>query len=141
MAGTGVEIKVEGLKEFSKALKQADKELPKQLRIALNDVSGLVVDDAVPGVPKRSGRAARSLKAQSTRTKARVAGGGGRVPYYPWLDFGGSVGPGGGVKRQFRKRGRYLYKSYFKLRDSGEFTKALELALSKVASKAGLVVD
>lgn len=141
MSNSPVEIRVEGLKEFSKALKAADPELAKKLRLVLNDVSSLVVDDAVTRIPRRSGRAARSVKAASTRTLARVSAGGARVPYYPWLDFGGRVGPGGSVERQFRRRGRYLYKSYFKLRDSGQFSKALEKALRQMGTAAGLEVE
>jgi hypothetical protein len=135
---SGVEIKVDGLKEFSRALKRVDTELPKQLRLALNSLSDMVIDDALPGVPKRTGRAARSLKAKSTRTMARVAGGSAAAPYYPWLDFGGAVGRRNSARRPYLKDGRYLYPAYFGLRDSGELTRALEQALTALAASAGL---
>src|SRR5689334_15341087 len=81
-------IKITGLAEFNRALRRMSTDLPKALRQAQNEAAGIVVDWARPRVPVRSGRAARSVRASSTRTAARVTGGGARVPYYPWLDFG-----------------------------------------------------
>ncbi len=134
-------IKIEGLKKFSKDLKRLDNDLPKALRLALNDAANIIVDDAKPRVPSRSGKAKRSVKAQSTRTKARVVGGGGRALYYPWLDFGGRVGRNRSVSRPFKKEGRYIYKAYFAAKRSGEFQDALTENLIKVASSAGIEVD
>lgn len=134
-------ITVDGLKQFSRDLKQLDRDLPKALRIALNQASDVIVSDARPGVPTRSGRAAGSIKAKSTRTKARVAGGSSRAPYYPWLDFGGSVGRRNSVHRPFLKRGRYLYAAYFRARDAGTFQQQLVKALADVARSAGLEVE
>lgn len=134
-------IKITGLREFTRGLRSMDRDLPKALRIAFNDAAQIIVDDARPRVPARSGRARGSVKARSTRTAARVVGGGNRAPYYPWLDFGGRVGPRGSVTRPFLGRtGRYIYNAYFKRRDSGEFQQGLSDALVKVARAAGLEV-
>jgi hypothetical protein len=108
-------IKVQGLKEFSRSLKRLDSNLPKALRLAGNDAAQLVVQDARPLVPigpGKGGHAASSVKAASTRTAARVQGGGKKYPYYPWLDFGGGVGPGKKSKRPYYKTGRFIWKSY-----------------------------
>ncbi len=134
-------IEIEGLKKFSKDLKRLDNDLPKALRLALNDAANIIVDDAKPRIPSRSGKAKRSVKASSTRTKARVSGGGGRALYYPWLDFGGRVGRNRSIRRPFKKKGRYIYRSYFAARDSGEFQDALNKNLIKVASSAGIEID
>ncbi len=134
-------IKIDGLKKFSKNLKRLDSDLPKALRLALNEAANVIVDDAKPRVPSRSGKAKRSVKAQSTRTKARVSGGGGRALYYPFLDFGGRVGRKRSVHRPFKKKGRYIYRAYFDARDSGEFQDALTENLIRVASSAGIEVD
>lgn len=131
-------IKVDGLAEFSRNLRKLDSELPKQLRVTLNDVAQLVVDEAKPKVPRRSGKAANSIKARSTRTQARVAAGGRKVPYYAWLDFGGRVGRKHAVKRPFLKRGRYLYPAYESLRDSGKFQRTLQEALEQLVIRVGL---
>lgn len=138
MAG---EIKIEGLAAFSRNLRKLDADLPKALRIALNEAAQVVVDFAVPRIPKRSGRAARSVKPRSTRTAVRVGAGGSRVPYFAWLDFGGRVGRKRAVQRPFYKEGRYLYKGYFAKRDSGEFEDVLTRALLGVARQAGVVID
>lgn len=132
-------IQIRGLKEFSRNLRKLDRELPKGLRIALNEAAQVVVDYAVPRIPRRSGRAARSVKARSTRTAVRVSGGGNRVPYYPWLDFGGRVGRKRSVNRPFKKDGRYIYAGFHAKRK--EFATVLERALLKVAESAGVEVD
>lgn len=133
-------IKIDGLAAFSRNLRKLDSDLPKALRIALNEAANLVVDDAKPHVPRRSGRAAGTIKAKSTRTAVRVSAGGRRAPYYPWLDFGGKVGRNKSVGRAFFTDGRYLYPSYFAKRDSGELQQVLTRALLDVAASAGVVV-
>lgn len=134
-------VRVEGLNAVAKAIRRIDPELAKELRVVLNDAADTIVDRARPGVPKRSGRAAASIKAKSTRSLARVTGGGSRAPYYPWLDFGGRVGRRRSVTRQFRKRGRYIYKAYFRARDSGEFQDQMHDGLLDVLRRAGLETD
>lgn len=131
-------IKISGLKEFNKSLKQIDKDLPKAVRLALNEAGDVIVDYAKPRVPKKSGRAARSVKAKSTRTAVRVAGGGKRAPYYPWLDFGGAVGPDRSVKRPFLEHGRYIYRGYFLNKD--RIVEVAQTELVKVAEQAGFEV-
>lgn len=129
-------VKVKGLAEFTRNLKLLDRDLPKAVRVAFNDAADVIVDDAKPRVPRRSGRAAGSIRARSTRTKARITGGGARAPYYPWLDFGGRVGRRKSVKRPVLADGRYIYNAYF--RRKGEFKEAMEDALLDVVRKAGL---
>lgn len=135
-------ISIKGLKQFNKDLKTLDKDLPKATRVAFNRAADVIVAEARPKVPKgpHNGRARRSVKAQSTRTEARVKGGGGRALYYPWLDFGGKVGRRGAVKRPFLKEGRYIYRAYFDKRRSGEFQEILEDALMDVAKQAGIEI-
>lgn len=134
-------IKIDGLAAFSRNLRKLNSDLPKALRVALNEAANLIVNDAQPRIPHRSGRAAASLKARSTRTVVRVTAGGKRAPYYPWLDFGGRVGRRHSIRRPVLKEGRYLYRSYFDKRDSGEFHAVLTRALLDVAAQAGVVVD
>lgn len=131
-------IKITGLAEFRRELRRMDRALPKTLRLALNQASDLVIDTALPRVPRVTGRAAASLKARSTQTSARVAGGSARAPYYPWLDFGGRVGRKRSVHRAFYKHGRYLYKAYDEKRD--EIAEILQRAIVDLATEAGLAV-
>ncbi len=134
-------IRVKGLKEFQKSIKEIDKELPKALRVAFNKAADLVTEDAKKRVPTRSGKAARSIKSRSTQVEARVVGGAKSAPYYPWLDFGGKVGRKKSINRPYKKRGRYLYAAYFQHRDSGDFQDALLSGIREVAADAGLELD
>lgn len=133
-------IRIDGLAQFSRNLKKLNDDLPKALRVALNVGANTVVDAARPHMPKRTGRAAGTIKARSTRTQVRVSEGGNRAPYVPWLDFGGRVGRRKATRRAFSPDGRILYPAYFKLRDSGEFAEVLESALLDVARQAGVEV-
>lgn len=134
-------VKIDGLAQFVRDLSKMNKELPKAVRLALNQAADLVVTEARPHVPKRSGRAARSIKARSTRTAARVVEGGKRAEYMPWLDFGGRVGRAHATKRAFLKEGRYVYPAYHQLRASGRFEQVMSTALVDVARQAGVEVD
>lgn len=132
-------VRIDGLAEFNRNLRKLDSDLPKALRLAMNDAVGIVVDYARPRVPRRTGRAQATIKAKSTRTEARVSAGSKRVPYFPWLDFGGKTGRNRSVDRPFFKEGRYLYKGLVVKR--AEFTDRLERALVGVAESAGVEVD
>lgn len=131
-------IEVQGIKELQAALRAADRDMPKLLRIAFNQATELVLDYARPRVPTRSGRARGSLKARSSQREARIGAGGGRAPYYPWLDFGGRVGRGKSVRRPFYTEGRYIYPGLRKNRD--EITDVMSEALADVVRQAGLEV-
>lgn len=132
-------VAVEGLNRYVRGLKEMDRDLGKAMRIALNEAAQLVVDEARPHVARRSGAAARSMRASSTQSKARVSAGGRRAEYYPWLDFGGRVGRKNSVKRRFIKGGRYIYPALARvLPEAGEIVKR---ALVDVGRRAGLEVE
>lgn len=131
-------IKIDGLAQFVRDLKKIDADLPKALRVALNEAADVVIGYARPRIPRRSGRAQASIKARSTRSAVRVVGGSTRAPYYPWLDFGGRVGRSKAVSRPFLKEGRYLYAGYFA--KQAEFEEVLTRALIDVARQAGVEV-
>jgi hypothetical protein len=132
-------VKIEGLAEFNRNLRKLGSDLPKALRLAHNEAAQLVVDYARPRVPRKTGRAAGTIKAKSTRTESRVSGGSKRASYYPWLDFGGRVGPKRSVHRPFIKEGRYLYPALGAQYD--KFVALLEEKLIDVAREAGVEVD
>lgn len=131
-------VEVTGLRELRAQLKAADAALPKQIRVALNSASELVIDYARPRVPQRSGRARGSLKVRSSQTQARIAAGGRTAPYYPWLDFGGKVGRGKSVDRPFYTEGRYIYPGLRQNRD--HITQAMSEALTDLMVGAGFEV-
>lgn len=132
-------IRIAGLAEFNRNLKRLDSELPKVLRLAHNKAAHVIVDYVRPKVPSKTGAAARSVKARSTRTESRVIGGSNKVPYYPWLDFGGRVGPRRSVRRPFYSDGRYIYPA--RTAKEAEFVEILTEQLIDVARAAGIEVE
>jgi hypothetical protein len=130
-----VRIHVEGLKEYGKALRDIDKGLGPELRKGLNEVARIVVDAAVPLIPRRTGAAAESVKPGSTQRGAAVKIGGDRAPYYQWLDFGGAVGRNKSVRRPYLKSGRYVYPALARKRP--EAVEKLEEVLGRLAKEQG----
>lgn len=131
-------IKIDGLKQFRKELREVDSNLPKAIRLSFNEAVNVVVEDVKPDVPHKSGDAASSVRAQSTQTKAKLVAGGRKAPYYPWLDFGGRVGKTNKIKRAFIKDGRYIYKSYKLHKADGTFETIMLESLGQIADEAGL---
>lgn len=134
-------IRINNLRELQKALKQADGESQKQLRVVFNQAADVVIGGARHRVPRGpSGAARASLKARSGQREAKAVGGGTKAPYYPWLDFGGQ--PGGAIgnrsRRRFVEGGRYLYPSWSANRKT--ILDALAESLTRVARDAGLQV-
>lgn len=130
------EIRIKGLKEFKTKLRALDKNAPKQLRVAGNAAAGIVVDTSKPTVPVLKGSARASIRAASTQSAARVRGGGARVPYFGWLEFGGRVGRNFAVKRPRIKEGRYIWPGYIRRREA--VRNELADALERAARSAGL---
>lgn len=139
MATVGDSIRIDGLRDLQKALRQIDGESQKELRVVLNKAAKIVAEAAAVRIPRRSGRAAASIKPRSGQREASVQGGGARVKYYGWLDFGGSVGRNNSVKRPFLRDGRYMYPAY---RDrKATVQEELERSLTGLVRKAGLEVS
>lgn len=133
-------IRVVGLSQLSRAVRKVDAEAAKQLRLVGNEAANLLIEKTSQQIPTVSGRARSSLKAQSTRTSARVAVGGSRAPYYPWLDFGGEGRVAGRPgRREFIKGGRYLYPTLAK--EGTAIAKLLQDGLVATAKSAGLDVS
>lgn len=132
-------VRVEGLRELTRALRRVDTDLLKALRLAANDAANIVVDEARRTVPRRTGRAAASIKAKSTRTESRVTSGGKKAPWMPWLDYGGKVGRNDSASRPFQPDGRYVYPAFRRKRD--EFTRVMQDRLAGIIRDAGLEVE
>lgn len=128
-------IEVKGVKELQKALREIDKGLPKELAAGLAEASEIVLRAAQPLVPVRTGKAAASMKVRKQQRGASIAVGGNKAEYYPWLDFGGSVGRKKSVKRPFIKEGRYIYPT---LRVKGDEVKAkVDEVIERLGRQAG----
>jgi hypothetical protein len=135
-------IQITGIRELQASLRKMDAGLPKKIRLALNEGTAEIVDYAQPRFPKKSGRAARSLRAASTQRAARVSMGGRRAPHAPWLVYGG----------EGRRRGRPPARPFIKRgRDFGPYAaldarrpRIMEImseALTDLARESGLEVS
>lgn len=130
-------VEIEGLSQLRRSLREIDKKAPRALRVAFNNAAEVIVSEARPKVPKGpTGRAKGAIKLRSSQSEARIAGGSKRVPYYPWLDFGGRAGRGRKMSRPFLKNGRYIYDAFFRKRQ--QFTDDLSEQLDGVVRSAGL---
>lgn len=136
MAG---QIAITGLREFQRALRQVDAGLPKQMRLIGNQAAQLVVDWAQPRMPNKTGRARSSLKVRSSQREVRVAMGGTKAPYAPWLDFGGQGRRAGRPSaRPFIADGRYVYQGLKVKR--ADVIEVMAAGLTDLAKQAGLEV-
>lgn len=83
------QIKVEGLTELRRALKQAGADFPRRLRGANKVAAGIVAKDAKSKVPVLSGRLQKSIGVRASSSSAFVkAGTASRVPYARVIEFG-----------------------------------------------------
>lgn len=129
-------VRIDGWRELVRSLRAVGPEAVKAIRLGANKAAEIVAADARGRMPSRSGRARASVKAQSTRTAARVSSGGRRAPYVPWLDYGGSVGRNNTARRPFIADGRYVYPAFRARR--ADFERVLIAELAAAAQAAGL---
>jgi HK97 gp10 family phage protein len=129
-------VQIVGLRDLTRRLRQVNTDLPKAVRLAANEAAEVVVVAARRDVPKRSGKAAGSIRARSTRTAARVSSGGRRAPYMPWLDYGGKVGKNNTAVRRFIADGRFVYPAFRENRE--QVAETFRTALDRIIAEAGL---
>ena len=130
-----VTVQVKGLKEFQGAIRQIDRALGPELRKGLNEAAEIVAGAARPLVPVRSGDAAGSIKVGSTQRAAQIKVGGEAAPYFPWLDFGGTVGRGKSIRRPYKRGGRFIYPTLAAKRP--EVAAKVDEVLKRLATQAG----
>lgn len=111
---TDERIDVVGLREVQRALRQLSDngEWTKELRVTNKYAAESVAERARQLAPVSSGKLRRSIRAKATQKSASVAGGGARVPYFGWIDFGGTLrfrNSSRRLTRPYLKKGRILY--------------------------------
>lgn len=131
-------IRIDGLRQLQAALKAADGESQKQLRVALNQAAELVVAEVRTLVPVKTGKARASYRAQSGQREAKVVGGSRAAPHVGWLEWGGRVGRGKKVVRPRVRESRYVWPAY--RRKQAAIAAKLEEAIVGVARGAGFDV-
>lgn len=135
-----VDVNVEGFRRLNRALKQVDPALQKELATDLKAIAEQLAVKVRAKMPRRSGRAAGTVRGGATMRTAYVQQGKASVPYVGWLDFGGTLRPSGGrrntIRRTVVKGGRYLYPTVAENRD--DTLRAAEQAFDKAARRADL---
>lgn len=101
-------IRVEGLKQLARALKDLDPQMAKELRLANKAAASVVAEDAAMRAPVLTGRLRKSIRALGQARSSTVAEGSAKVPYAGFIDFGGTIKPQG-IMRPFIKTGRILF--------------------------------
>lgn len=136
-------IEVTGLKEVSRTLRDlGDKDAAKATRAANKAAADMVVDAALPKVPRKTGRAAASLRATATPQSASVKGGGPQAPYFGAIDYGNVRGSGAGVGRgdsgglAYDRGGRIVYPAVRERQD--DIVHRYEKEINDVIRTAGL---
>lgn len=139
-------VEVEGLDELRRMFRQAgDKVSAKGLGQAGKSAADIVAKKAQTKVPVRTGRAKSSVRAVALTGGGAIRGGGAKVPYYGFLDFGNKIKSGAGVgrgdtqPRPFIARGRFIYPSL-----DEEFDRVIDTyqtMLVNLMRAAGLTVE
>lgn len=137
MAGE-VRVRVANQRELDAAFRNLEPAARKELAVGLTKVAEIVRRVAVSKIPRLTGAARASLKVRKSARSVRLAAGGGKAPYYPWLDFGGRVGRNNATLRPFLKEGRFIYPTLRERRL--EITKAVEDAVEAAWRKEGFRV-
>jgi hypothetical protein len=118
MAGRGVDIDVQGLRELRAELKRIGPEWPKEMRTANLEAAEIVARKArrnAPQGPHEGGGRVQplvsSVRALASQTRAYVAIGGARAPHAQVLEFGGTI-PRRGQDPLLREQQRRSHRSY-----------------------------
>lgn len=125
-------VRIDGLRDFQRALRHADRDLPKQLRKAWNEIAEDVAEEARRRVPVDTGRLRDSIRPHSQQRYGQVAMGRSSVPYAGWIEFGGRRPH----ERDFVRQGRYLFPVADEL--AGEIQRRSVKMVDKLAQRAGL---
>lgn len=135
-----IDVNVDGFRRLSRALKQVDPALQKEMSGELKSLAGRIADKVRAKMPSRTGRARRSVRAGATMRSAYVQHGNASAPYVGWLDFGGTLHPTGGrrntITRPVAPSGRYLYPTVAENR--ADTLREAEKAFDRAARKANL---
>ena len=130
-----VRYEVRGLRELKAAFRKVEGDLKTELKEGFKAIAEDVAGAIRPKVPKRTGRAAGSVKARGSLRGGAIAFGGSAAPYYPWLDFGGRVGINKRIARDFLTEGRYVYPTIREKRD--DIIEHTDDLIGHLARKAG----
>lgn len=131
-------VRVEGLADFQRELRQLDSKLPRELTAANKKAAELVAEKARGKATSLGGVAAKtapSIKAAAEQRRSKINIGGARAPWALGAEFGGQGRP---TTMQFQPhRGRQGYFLYPTIRDTrDEFMDVYERAIDQLMRAA-----
>ena len=136
----GNAIRVEGLKELKRALREAPPEVKREFNKSMRGIVSEMVDAVRSQMPEVTGDAQSSVRVSTAGNYLAIRAGGERAPYYPWLDFGGTLKAAGGrhneQHRPFFHEGRWIYPTVARHRPE-IYRKAME-AVERAKGRVGL---
>ena len=136
----GNEIRIDGLKELRAKLKELERSdvVRKEFNASMVGIVREIRDAVRDQMPEVSGAAKRSVGVRTGANALAIHAGGPNAPYYPWLDFGGTL-PADGKRLNeqhlpFFHEGRWIYPSVVRRRPEiyRRATEAVELAKGRV---------
>lgn len=137
------QIRVQGLRDLLRELRQADQELPAEIRQANLDAASYVAPFAhrrVPQGPHQGGgrivSAAASVRAGGTQRTAYVAMGGARSPHALPVNFGGTIARFHSDARTHIPRREALYAGIAEAAEHAEFLDQWWEAVERVTRQA-----
>lgn len=131
-------VRVEGLEEFQRGLRELQERMPETARNVGFSSAKKTILLAVPNVPEITGATVQSLIAIATN-HGGISEGGSTVEHYAWLELGGRSGRRLSNRRPFVSKGRYIVPAYEENKELiGE---ALEEELIKAVKLSGLDID
>lgn len=130
-------VRITGVVELQRALKALGNGAQTELRTVFAESASHIVAGATRRAPKDTGQLiAKGVRSKAEQRGASIVLGGKRVPYGPWLEFGGSVGIGNSVKRPFVKGGRFLFPAIAAGRE--DLIEAIAAGITDLAQRHGL---
>lgn len=138
MADKSQAVRIEGLAEFQRELRQVSSDLPKELKAANLLAAQFVATRArgrAEGLGSVAAKTAPSIKAAAEQRRAKVALGGGAFPFAMGAEFGGKGRP---TTQQFQPhrgtQGYFLYPTIRSSRD--EFVEVIARAIDQLMHRA-----
>lgn len=147
-----LKIEMTGLRELQARLREADRALPREIRLGLNEIVNVIMLPAIhakmqaqfvlplgkkkPGGKARSGKLASRTRGTSQQRLGQITEGSAAQPYAGWWEFGGTTHSSRGMtQRTFIHEGRTLYPTL------AEKTPEIKLAAVAMMDRLAALVE
>lgn len=135
------QVRIEGLRELRRTIRQiGDTELKDGMKNAHKRAADLVAKDAASRAPVKTGALKESIKSLGSQREAKVKGGKKKVPYFGFIDFGGTIKQTNRtISRPYMREGRMLYPALAAKRRqiAEEYSKEVETIFRSFGYRVG----